>query len=77
MLGKMSNLNPTKYKNDFAKGAYDRVSINFPKGQKPIIEEHWRKKGYKSLNAYVNDLIQKDMAEHPATEEGVTVSDKQ
>lgn len=57
----MSDFNATKYKNEFNKESYDRASINFPKGQKAIIEAHWKAKGYKSLNAYVNDLIAKDM----------------
>lgn len=57
----MTNFNSTKYKNDFNKETYDRASINFPKGQKIIIEAHWKAKGYKSLNAYVNDLIRQDM----------------
>ena len=57
----MSDFNPTKYKNEFNKTAYDRASINFPKGQKDVIEQHWKSKGYKSLNAYVNDLIKQDM----------------
>lgn len=68
----MSTFNSTKYKNDFNKEAYDRVSINFPKGQKTIIEEHWRAKGYKSLNAYVNDLINRDMA--GAGEKGININ---
>ena len=51
-----------KYNNAFNKEAYDRASINFPKGQKAVIEAHWKKKGYKSLNAYVNELIRRDMA---------------
>ena len=58
----MSNFNATKYKNEFNKVSYDRASINFPKGQKAIIEAHGKAKGYKSLNAYVNDLISKDIA---------------
>ena len=57
----MSDFNATKYKNEFNKGSYDRASINFPKGQKAIIEAHWKAKGYKSLNANVNDLIAQDM----------------
>ena len=57
----MSDFNATKYKNEFNKESYDRVSINFPKGQKAVIEAHWKAKGYKSLNAYVNDLITQDM----------------
>lgn len=57
----MSDFNATKYKNEFNKESYDRVSINFRKGQKAVIEAHWKAKGYKSLNAYVNDLITQDM----------------
>ena len=53
--------NPTKYKNDFTKEKYDRLNIQVPKGQKAVIEEHWKNRGYKSLNAYVNELIKKDM----------------
>lgn len=60
----MSDFNATKYKNDFNKTAYDRVSINFQKGQKDIIEQHWKARGYKSLNAYVNDLIKRDMEQN-------------
>lgn len=65
----MSNFNSTKYKNDFAKEAYDRVSINFIKGKKSTIEAHWKSKGYKSLNSYVNDLIDKDMEIKTAEEQ--------
>jgi hypothetical protein len=57
----MSDFNSTKYKNEFAKEAYDRASINFPKGKKAVIESHWKAKGYKSLNSYVNALIDADM----------------
>lgn len=53
--------NQVKYQNDFNKEKYDRVSINFPKGRKAIIEEHYKANGYKSLNAYVNALIDADM----------------
>lgn len=56
-----------KYNNEYNKQTYDRLNIQVPKGQKAVIEEHWRSKGYKSLNAYVNDLINKDMNR---TEEG-------
>lgn len=57
----MSEFNATKYKNDFTKQNYDRLNIQVPKGRKAVIEQHWKAKGYKSLNAYVNDLISKDM----------------
>ena len=32
-----------------------------PKGHKAVIEAHFKSKGYKSLNAYINSLIQADM----------------
>ena len=51
----------TKYKNKYNKEKYDRLNIQVPKGKRDIINEHWKKKGYKSLNEYVNRLINKDM----------------
>lgn len=57
----MSEFNQSKYANEFAKKNYDRLNIQVPKGQKAVIEAHWKTKGYKSLNAYVNDLITQDM----------------
>lgn len=60
----MKEFNSTKYKNDFMKEKYDRLSVQVPKGQKAVIEEHWRAKGYSSLNSYVNDLIKKDMGNY-------------
>lgn len=52
-----------KYNNEYNKQAYDRLNIQVPKGQKEIIKKHSESKGYSSLNAYVNDLITKDMTE--------------
>lgn len=57
----MTEFDKQKYDTDYAKTHYDRCIFNVPKGQKAVIEEHWRAKGYKSLNSYVNDLIKKDM----------------
>lgn len=57
----MGKANDTKYKNDFQKEKYDRIIINVNKGNKEKIEKYRKAKGYKSLNAYVNDLIEKDM----------------
>ena len=57
----MPKFNQAKYIQEFQKEKYDRCIFNVPKGQKAVIEEHWRAKGYKSLNSYVNDLIKKDM----------------
>ena len=57
----MGEFNKQKYDNQYAKENYDRCIFNVPKGQKAVIEAHGKAKGYKSLNAYVNDLITKDM----------------
>lgn len=40
--------------------AYDKIYITVPKGQKDIIKEYAESKG-KSVNGYINDLIQEDM----------------
>ncbi len=52
-----------KYNNQYNKENYARLSIQVPIKDKDIIENHWKSKGYKSFNAYVNDLIRKDMNE--------------
>ena len=57
----MGEFNQAKYIQEFQKEKYDRCIFNVPKGQKAVIETHWKAKGYKSLNAYVNDLIDRDM----------------
>ncbi|MCI7179560.1 MAG: hypothetical protein SOX46_12830 [Clostridiaceae bacterium] len=61
----MSNFNQAKYIQQFQKEKYDRCIFNVPKGKKSTIEKHWKSKGYKSLNAYVNDLIDRDMQGTP------------
>lgn len=41
---------------------YDKVLLRIrPKGIREQIKKHAESKGFKSLNAYVNDLIDKDM----------------
>ena len=62
---KMSDFNKQKYDNEYARNNYDRCIFNVPKGQKAIIEQHWKRKGYKSLNTYINELIKRDMTEAP------------
>lgn len=52
-----------KYQNDYNKEHYARLSVQVPKEDKNIIENHWKKQGFKSFNAYINDLIRKDMQE--------------
>ena len=49
------------YKNEFAKEKYDRLPILVAKGKREKITEHYKKKGYKSMNQYINALIYQDM----------------
>ena len=56
----MSDFNQAKYIQQFQKENYDRCIFNVPKGQ-AVIEAHWKSKGFKSLNSYVNHLITADM----------------
>lgn len=57
----MSEFNQAKYIQQFQKEKYDRCVFNVPKGQKEVLERHWKKKGYKSFNSYINNLIEEDM----------------
>ncbi|MCD7990583.1 MAG: hypothetical protein LUK37_01840 [Clostridia bacterium] len=68
----MGEFNKQKYDNQYAKENYDRCIFNVPKGQKAVIEAHWKAKGYKSLNAYINDLIARDM-EQTGEKQGIHI----
>ena len=57
MGGKTSTESKARYN---AK-AYDRIIFTVKKGHKAEIKAHAESKGFKSLNAYINDLIEKDM----------------
>lgn len=59
----MGNFNQQKYINDYMKEKYDRCIFNVPKGDKEKIQEHFRKKGFTSLNQYINELVRRDMEE--------------
>lgn len=54
--------NKIEYNNKYNKENYDRLNIQVPKGKKAIIQTYAESKGYKSLNAYVNDLIDKNIS---------------
>lgn len=69
----MPDFNQTKYINEFIKEKYDTFKIQVPKGEKELIEVHRKAKGYKSLNAYVNDLIRKDMNQEPVEQKSIKV----
>lgn len=62
-----------KYNNKYNKETYDRLNIQVSKGKKEIIEKHWKAKGYKSLNAYINDLITKDMNQELMEQKSIKV----
>lgn len=57
----MEKFNPIKYKNDYNREHYARLSVNVPIEEKDNINKHWKNKGFKSFNDYVKALIYKDM----------------
>lgn len=69
----MGGFNQAKYIQEFQKEKYDRCIFNVPKGQKAVIESHWKAKGYKSLNSYINDLIARDMTASGAGDKTVNI----
>lgn len=62
MKGKNMNkeFNQTEYVNDFIRKKYDRINLLIPAGNKEIIKSRAAKKG-KSVNQYLNDLIEDDL----------------
>jgi len=61
MAEEKEKFDATKYKNDFQKEKYDRIIVNVPKGQKAIIDQKAKNLGYKSLNSFIVDLINKKL----------------
>ena len=57
----MSEFNQVKYINNWQKENLERIAFTVPKGQREKIKELATKRGFKSTNAYLNDLIQKDI----------------
>ena len=55
------------------KEKYDTFKVQVPKGEKELIEKHRKSKGYKSLNAYINDLIRKDMNQDPEEQKNIKI----
>lgn len=51
------------YNNSFISKAYDRINLTVPKGDKEKIRVHAEKQG-KSVNKYINDLIDSDMGKN-------------
>lgn len=53
--------NAVKYKNEYNREHYARLSIQVPLEDRSKIDEFWKAKGFKSFNAYVTELIRRDM----------------
>lgn len=52
--------NQIAYQNDYIKEKYDRINLTVPKGRKEEIKKKAEAAG-KSVNEYINDLIEKDL----------------
>lgn len=52
--------NQTEYVNEFIRKKYDRINLLIPAGNKEIIKRQADKKG-KSVNQYINELIDTDL----------------
>lgn len=48
------------YITEYNRKNYDDIKIRVPAGQRDEIKKQALEKGYKSLNAYILDLIKKD-----------------
>lgn len=57
----------SKYVNDFIKDKYDVIKVQVAKGAKTIIDEHRKNKGFRSINAYINELIKNDITNNKTT----------
>lgn len=52
--------NQNQYINDFIKENYDKFNLKMPKGKKAIVAAHAAAEG-KSMSAYINELIDRDL----------------
>jgi predicted DNA binding CopG/RHH family protein len=55
-----AGFNQISYQNDFIKKNYDRINLTVPKGKKEVIKKRADSLG-KSVNEYINQLIDSDM----------------
>ena len=53
-----------KYDQQFQKDNYDRIALNVKKGDKAIIAEHAKKRGFSSITDYIKYAIYKDINEN-------------
>lgn len=57
----MGEFNQSKYINEYIKDNYDTIKVQVQKGKREMIKAHAKSKGYPSVNAYINGLINRDM----------------
>ncbi len=56
--------NPTAYKTEYNRQAYDEIKLRVPKGEKERIAQTAAERGM-SLNKYILSLIESDKKEEP------------
>ena len=49
-----------KRQNEFVKKNYDRFTLTVPKGMREIYTEQAKAHGFKSMNSYINHLLEQD-----------------
>lgn len=54
----MEDFNANKYRNNFNKENYDRISFLIPKGQGLRIKEYAKQHGFKSTNNFIWECVQ-------------------
>lgn len=62
--------NQIAYNNQYNREHYARLSVQVNLEDRPAIDAHWKAQGYKSFNAYVNELIRRDMSDRPSISVG-------
>lgn len=62
----------SEYDNQYAKENYDRIIVQVKKGKKELIKHYAKNKGYESVNAYINTLIERDM-ERTGEKQGIHI----
>lgn len=56
--------NVYKYRNNYTKNNYARLTVIVPKSDKDKIMEHIKNKGFSSTSDYFRSLLYKDMEEY-------------
>ena len=65
--------NKKKYDQQYQKENYDRIALNVKKGDKAVIAEHAKKRGFNSITDYIKHVVYKDMNED--TSKSINVGD--